>query len=243
MKRLTGPARPVSESADLDPRRLVAQSYDRVGPRYARHALVSRTEERERHLQILFDTVPEGSRVLDLGCGTGIPMTARLAKRYVVTGVDISRRQVERARRNVPSPDFVCSDMASLHLAPASFDAVFASYSLIHVPRHLSPELMRSIRGWLRHGGMLVATMLSRGVDADYSSNWQGSPMFWSGYEMEENRRLVAAAGFLVLSAKEETAVEAEAGWGRVTFLWIVAQVPREDSGRATTRVASLGGT
>ena len=88
------------EKGPTDPRRLVAQSYDRIGPLYERHALVSRTEERGRYLQALFDLVPEGSAVLDLGCGTGIPMTARLASRYVVTGVDVSRRAVGLFRRD-----------------------------------------------------------------------------------------------------------------------------------------------
>ena len=212
------------ETGATDPRKLVAQSYDRIGPRYTRHALRSRTEERERYLQALCDLVPEGSRVLDLGCGDGIPMTARLAERFAVTGVDISRSQVERARGNVPSADFIRSDMASLRLAPASFDAVFASYSLVHVPRHLHSGLIRSIHGWLRPGGILVMTMSADAAEDDYSRDWLGAPMYWSGFDTEENRRMVVAAGFRILSAREETAVEAEAGWGRVTFLWVVAE-------------------
>ena len=163
--------------------------------------------------------------MLDLGCGSGIPMTARLAERFAVTGVDISRQQVARARRNVPSAAFICSDMAALQLMPASFDAVFASYSLIHVPRHLQPELLRSICEWLRPGGILVTTMLARGAEADYSRDWLGAPMYWSGFDAEENRRMVASAGFRILSATEETAVEAEGGWGRVTVLWVIAEV------------------
>jgi len=212
------------ETGATDPRKLVAQSYDCIGPRYTRRALRSRTEERERYLQALFDLVPEGSRVLDLGCGDGIPMTARLAERFAVIGVDISRSQVGRARGNVLSADFICSDMASLCLAPASFDAVFASYSLVHVPRHLHSRLIRSIHGWLRPGGILVMTMATNAVEAGYSRDWLGAPMYWSGFDTEENRRMVAAAGFRTLSAREETAAEAEAGWGRVTFLWVVAE-------------------
>ena len=139
----------------VDPRKLVARGYDAIGSRYERHALVSRTDERERYLRALFELVPEGSAVLDLGCGTGIPMTARLSGRYSVVGVDVSPRQVARARCNVPSAAFACADMATVQFAPASFDAVFASYSLIHVPRRLQAGLLRSMREWLRPGGWL----------------------------------------------------------------------------------------
>ena len=220
----------IPEKGPADPRMLVARSYDKIGPRYERHALVSRTEERERYLQALFDLVPAGSAVLDLGCGTGIPMTARLAGRYAVTGVDVSRRQVGRARRNVPSAAFICSDMATLGLAPASMDAVFASYSLIHVPRHLQPGLLQSIRESLRPGGIMVATMLARGMEADYSRDWLGAPMYWSGFNVEDSRRMVIAAGFDILSAREETTAEEEAGWDEVTFLWVIAEAAGDPS-------------
>jgi len=227
----------IPEKSPAEPRMLVARSYDKIGPRYERHALVSRTEERERYLQALFDLVPEGSAVLDLGCGTGIPMTARLARRYAVTGVDVSRRQVGRARRNVPSASFICSDMATLGLARASMDAVFASYSLIHVPRHLQPGLLRSIRESLRPGGILVATMLARGMEADYSRDWLGAPMYWSGFDAEDSRRMVIAAGFDILSAREETTAEEEAEWGDVSFFWVIAEAagdPQDTPGGAT---------
>ncbi len=219
------------EKGRADPRKLVARSYDKIGPRYERHALASRTEERERYLQAFFDLVPEGSAVLDLGCGTGIPMTARLARQYVGTVVDVSRRQIRLARRNVPSAAFICSDMATLGLAPASMDAVFASYSLIHVPRHLQPGLLRSIRESLRPGGILVATMLARGMEADYSRDWLGAPMYWSGFSVEDSRRMVIAAGFDILSAREETEEEEEAAWGEVTFFWVIAEAADDPPG------------
>jgi len=214
----------VTDSAEEDPRRLVADGYDRIGDRYGRHASISRTAEREHYLQVLFDLVPRGSPTLDVGCGNGIPMTVRLAERYEVTGIDISNRQVERARRNVPLARFICSDMVSADLPGRSFNGVFAAYSIIHVPRELHAGLLQAFHGWLKPGGALVATMSAKGRETDYSRDWLGAPMFWSGFHADENRDLVAAAGFRILSAQEETVVEAEAGWGPITFLWVVAK-------------------
>ena len=57
--------------------------------------------------------VRDGEAVLDLGCGCGVPVAWRLARRYAVTGVDLSPVQVERARALVPNATFICGDMSS----------------------------------------------------------------------------------------------------------------------------------
>jgi trans-aconitate methyltransferase len=59
---------------------------------------------------MLLERLPSGADLLDLGCGAGLPTTARLAQRFTVTGVDISPRQIERARINVPDATFINAD-------------------------------------------------------------------------------------------------------------------------------------
>ena len=92
------------------------------------------------------ERIPEGADVLELGCGAGLPMTARLADGRRLTGVDISPEQVERARRNVPNATFIAADMTALDLESGSFDAVVAFYALTHVPREELPGLLGRIR-------------------------------------------------------------------------------------------------
>jgi SAM-dependent methyltransferase len=161
--------------------------------------------------------------VLELGCGAGIPMTAAMAEGRDVTGVDISARQIELARENVPAATFVHSDMTALAFQAASFDAVVAFYSLTHVPRDDVPPLLARIREWLRPGGVLVATM---GVEDDpgtIEEDWLGAPMYFSHFSARKNRRLVAEAGFVVDSA--EVLVEPE-DRDEARFLWVVAHAP-----------------
>ena len=57
--------------------------------------------------------------MLELGCGGGTPETRRLAERFALTGVDISPRQVERARAAIPEAEFLCADFTELELPPA----------------------------------------------------------------------------------------------------------------------------
>ena len=121
--------------------------------RYLEWSALRPSEARLAYLRRACDLIPPGARVLELGCGAGIPMTAALADGRDVTGVDISATQIGLARANVPGATFLQADMTAVAFPPASFDAVVAFYSLTHVPRDDVPPLLGRIRelaaaGW-----------------------------------------------------------------------------------------------
>jgi ubiquinone/menaquinone biosynthesis C-methylase UbiE len=144
-----------------------------------------------------------------------------LAGRFVVTGVDLSARHVEMARRNVPDATFLQGDKAALDFPPASFDAVTAFYSIIHVPREEHPGLLRDVARWLRPGGLFVVAMGFHSTEDTYEQDWLGVPMYFSHFDSATNQRLVEEAGLHLLAANEETADE---DGMPATFLWVVAQ-------------------
>ena len=146
-----------------------------------------------RWLARALERIPPGADVLDLGCGAGVPMTRALAAGRHVTGVDISARQLELARAAVPEATFVQADMTALDLPAASLDAVVAFYSLTHVPRADLPELLAAILGWLRPGGVLIASMGAQDSPDDVEADWLGVPMFFSHHGAKKNRALVRA--------------------------------------------------
>jgi len=103
--------------------------------------------------------LPERSAVLDLGCGGGGPATRSLAERHDLLGVDISERQLERARRLVPKARFLRADATEVELERASFDAVVSLFLLGHVPRAKQRPLVERIFDWLRPGGWFLGTL------------------------------------------------------------------------------------
>jgi SAM-dependent methyltransferase len=57
--------------------------------------------------------LPTKFRVLDLGCGSGVPVARELAKRrHAVVGIDGSARQLSLARLNVSSAHFIHAEAA-----------------------------------------------------------------------------------------------------------------------------------
>lgn len=209
----------------MNPKEIVSHGYDRIAERYVDWSVGPGLEQREKYLALLMERLPEGAAVLELGCATGLLTTRRLAERFRVTGVDISARQIQLARKNVPQARFIHADMTALKFPPASFDAITAFYCMTHVPREEHAGLLKAIAGWLRPGGLLVATMGSRSTEGAVEDDWLGAPMYFSHYDSETNERLVRESGLEILQAREET--ENEDGVP-VTFLWVVAERPQE---------------
>jgi SAM-dependent methyltransferase len=204
-----------------DPRtETVARGYDQIADRFAEWVTEIQDDPRPRFRQELFDRLPPGARVVELGCGAGTSDTHLLAKRFRVTGVDISAEQLQRARTNVPEAKFVQADMTELELPAGSFDAVAGFYSFNHVPRDLLGGLFSSIHGWLVPDGLFL-TALGAGDMEGWTGEWLGTTMYFSGWSPERNRELLRGAGFKLLI---DEVVEMREPEGIVAFHWVLAE-------------------
>lgn len=115
-------------------------------------------------------------KILDLGCGAGVPVTLALARSEVVQRViatDISQTQLDLLREKLRQEDgdadgdcdgsvlrkveVVKSDMLDLSFERGSFIAVVAFFSLIHLARGDQKIMIQRIWEWLDVGGYLCA--------------------------------------------------------------------------------------
>jgi SAM-dependent methyltransferase len=167
-----------AENGVDDAKRVVREGYDRISHAY-RDDLGARNVGYGQWLEAhLLPMLAAPSKVLDLGCGNGVPATRLLAECHDVIGVDISTVQIERARVLVPNATFVEADMSTVSFAAGSFDAVVSFFALIHVPVDEQPGILARVGTWLKPGGLFLATVGHRawtGVDDFY-----GATMYWS---------------------------------------------------------------
>ncbi|WP_093715768.1 class I SAM-dependent DNA methyltransferase [Actinacidiphila alni] len=187
------------------------QGRDRIGQAEAFDAIGDRYDEAFPHKdgQIqagdwLVESLPAGARVLDLGCGTGLPTARQLAEGGLrVTGIDLSPGMLTQARANVPEADFLQADIADIAgdsgpLAAGSFAGVAAFFSLLMLPRDEVPTTLRSIHALLEPGGLLALSMVE--ADVDYVAiPFLGHTIRVSGYLRDELLQVVADAGFEVI--------------------------------------------
>lgn len=95
-----------------------------------------------------------------------------------------------------------------------------ALFSIIHVPRDEHASLFRRIARWLRLGGLFVASLGVRDMP-DWTGEWLGTSMFFSGYCAAANRRFLGDAGFDLLL---DEIVEMQEPEGAVEFHWALAK-------------------
>ena len=137
----------------------LAKAFDVQAPRFEQAPVQSDPAALKRLVQ--FAGFPQGSRILDAGCGPGLVCGALLSAGYRVVGVDLSREMIERARRRCEpwskSAEFhqrSLFDGALDDLAP--FDGALSRYVVHHVIDPLA-FVARQVH-LLRPGGTLVVS-------------------------------------------------------------------------------------
>ena len=94
----------------------------------------------EKFLSLL----PKGAHILDLGCGSGRDSLCFLQQGFQVTAVDGSEELAKFASELI-GQEVVVSDFKDLVLPVASFDAIWASASLLHVHSEALPGILTKV--------------------------------------------------------------------------------------------------
>jgi ubiquinone/menaquinone biosynthesis C-methylase UbiE len=179
----------------MDVFQTVEQSYDRMGELYHN----SRNNEKfTRELEQFSELLPESAQVLDAGCGVGIPASQFLVKKgFNVTGVDISKRMIELAKKNIPEARFYQKNILTLDFPDDSFDGIICVYTLWHIPRSNHPTITQNFHRMIKDNGILV---INTGIyESEGMSNFFGEPMLWSTRDPKKTLAVVKDLGFEII--------------------------------------------
>jgi 2-polyprenyl-3-methyl-5-hydroxy-6-metoxy-1,4-benzoquinol methylase len=142
--------------------------------------------------------IPSGGSILDLGCGSGLPVADYLIRSgYAVTGVDSAPSMVAMCRKRFPQSDWRVADMRTLAL-DQRYHGILAWDSFFH----LSPNdqtLMFPI--FAQHAAPGAALMFTSGPEhGEICGEFQGEPLYHGSLDPAEYRTLLAANGFRVIA-------------------------------------------
>jgi SAM-dependent methyltransferase len=196
----------------------VIETYDALAEEYAARAAEHGLSTWKAWNRIL-PFLPEGGRMLDVGCGSGVAMGAMGSlqdRSFVCVGVDSSPEMIRVARRDHgAAATFVCCDW--LEWQTGGWDVIQA-FAFLHLfPKHEVPRLMGKLRSELKPGGLLfcgttVESVPGEGYEgkADYPGAPQRFRARWLPWEV----LVVWTEGWeLVDVATHETRVSARKLW------------------------------
>lgn len=146
-----------------------------------------------------FDAL-DGDRILDVGCGPGPDLETFADRGYDVTGIDLTPSFLRAARDQVPDAALARGDMRRLPFEAGSFDGVWASASLLHVPRADATAALREFRRVLDGNGVAFVSV-KRGETPGSDPNGR----HFEYYRERELRELLADAGLEPFSVRTET--------------------------------------
>lgn len=175
---------------------LVRKGYDDIADKY----LHGRDQFKSLpYLEKLNSLLKPNSFILDIGCGSGKPVDEFFVNHdHRIIGIDISKKQIELARKHVPDGTFEVKDMSKLREGEYRVDAAVSFYAIFHIPRKQHKALFQKIHSFLPKGGLLLVTMGSKEWEGT-EDEFHGVKMYWSHFGAKKNRKLVEDSGFQIL--------------------------------------------
>jgi ubiquinone/menaquinone biosynthesis C-methylase UbiE len=179
----------------------ISSLYDPMGKRY--EDAYGHIPEQAQSLNWLISKLPLGSKVLDIGCGTGKPAADALASAgHDVHGIDISEGMLEVARKQVPLATFHRIDFRDFTAEPATYDAITSYFAfLVAMPQDQIRETIQKIYRWLKPGGLFVFGTVPADME-HVPAQWLGNDVLLTSMSEGQYEECLCKIGFTIVHQK-----------------------------------------
>ncbi len=176
--------------------------YDRKAAAWDDARRADRPAGEPRWIARFLSMVAPGARVLDIGCGSGVPIAGDiLAAGYAVTGIDSSPNLIAIYQERFPGAQWAVADMRALDLGER-FAGLIAWHSLFH----LNPDDQTGMFGiFAAHAAPGAALIFTSGPrHGETVGCWQGERLYHASLDPGAYKALLAEHGFTLLAHAEE---------------------------------------
>lgn len=181
------------------------QTYDKIAADYCKKTRqIKYLNWEESYIKKLLDFISKSEPfILDVGCGDGrhCVLIEKSGGRFL--GIDLSQAMVEVAKKYYPKGNFRKMDMRKLDFFDNSFDGIWASGSIYHVPKSDLGQVIEEFKRVLTIDGALAINFKlgkGEGMESDPKS-YSGSPRYFAYYLEGEMRDIMGTFGFEVLDS------------------------------------------
>lgn len=183
-------------------------AYDRIASDYADFWSDRRVVQRP--LALFASLLPAGALVLDAGCGPGFDGALLRERGFQVVGLDRSYAMLQLGRSRYPGR-YVQGDLRVQPFGGGAIAGIWASASLLHLPRPAFVPALREL-GRILHPGGLFYLSLKEGEGEQWRSDACGreAPRFFTYWRAGPLDKALAAAGFATMAAWRESGKTAD---------------------------------
>lgn len=146
-------------------------------------------------------SLPVNATVLDIGCGTGLPISKALADEgLTVCGIDASPSMIQVFRQNFPDSPVACEAVEDSSFFNRQFDAIIAWGLLFLLPEETQEVVIQKMANALYAGGKLLFTAPSQQL------SWEDSITEIESISLgaERYKELMVASGLLLIEEFED---------------------------------------
>lgn len=144
--------------------------------------------------------VNKGGEILDLGCGPGHHALFFSNNGFNVTGIDLSSEMIKLAKRTSVKSKFKIMDILDLDFHKACFDGIWASASLLHIPKNKITPILQKLKEILIKGGSLyISLKQGNGSELFTDTRYGGVEKYYVYYQLEEIENILKNIGFKIL--------------------------------------------
>jgi SAM-dependent methyltransferase len=181
-----------------------SNGYERVAPRFlAGRGRAPSTAIGAPTVRDWARTLPAGATVLDLGCGSGLPITKVLTGEGLdVYAIDASPSMVQAFRTNLPEIPIACEAVEDTSFFGRQFAGVVAWGLIFLLPADEQRRLIQRVATVLRTGGRFLFTACGVAEPVVWNDAMTGVESRSLGFN--EYRRELTAAGLTVVAEQDD---------------------------------------
>jgi len=156
------------------------KSYNQCADKY--NEKFSSYEPYEKQINKFISYFKETSKILDIGCGSGLN-SKRISKAgHKIVGFDFSDSMIELAKTNCPTGTFHIStvqDFSSLEM----FDGVCLSFIIVHLSDKETKDLIEKATHLLNPGGYLYISFMTGKQPGYDTTSFSDSEIYFNYYK------------------------------------------------------------
>lgn len=161
------------------------------------------------HLDDFLNLVQPNGKILDVGCGPGIDSQYMSLKGFDVIGIDNAEQMLVLAKQKQSRAKFILHDIITWNCESNYFDAILASYSLIHIPKNKMQGVLKKFNRILKEKGILSIS-IHEGKSSEISITEPFAPNLMTDLNimsMSEIKQLLEINGFSIKNCFLEKAL------------------------------------